>query len=306
MKTSNLDNKNKISIKQDQTKRAFAFQWAMRDAYDSRVVRENTRICLMERYCDGRPCRLSKWLKGGRKIILDAGCGSGFSALLFFGKYLKNHDYIGVDISDAIKVAKVRFAAAGYTGNFLKMNLLDIPIRDGTVDIVFSEGVLHHTDSTEKCLKFLVRKLKKGGRFLFYIYAKKGPVREFTDDYIRKCLAKMTNEEAWKALKPLTKLGMELGKANIKINIPEDIDFLKIQKGKIDLQRFFYWNICKMFYYPEYSLDEMNHMNFDWFRPFNCHRHTPDEIKKWCSDSNLAIEHINVQESGITVVAIKK
>jgi len=47
----------------------------------------------------------------------------------------------------------------------------------------------------------------------------------------------------------------------------------------------------------------MNHINFDWYRPTNCHRHTPEEIKKWCNDNGLKINNMVIQDSGITVVA---
>ena len=49
----------------------------------------------------------------------------------------------------------------------------------------------------------------------------------------------------------------------------------------------------------------MNHINFDWFRPLNCHRHTPEEVKGFCDRAGLEIEHFNVQEAGITIVARK-
>ncbi|MFZ5996232.1 MAG: class I SAM-dependent methyltransferase [Nitrospirota bacterium] len=293
------------SERQRQTRDAFGFKWAKRETYESDSMKENTRRWLLERYCDNDPSRLDKWFSGGRKIILDAGCGSGFSAMLFFSEHLRNHDYLGVDVSDAVEVAKARFREAGYPGDFLKMSLFDLPIRDETVDVIFSEGVLHHTDSTEHSIKYLARKVKKNGLFMFYVYAKKAVIREFTDDYIREQLKGMTDEEAWEALNPLTQLGMELGKMNIDIDIPADIPFLGIKKGRIDLQRFFYWNICKLYYRPEYSLDEMNHINFDWFRPLNCHRHTPEEVERWCAESGLNIVHMNVQEAGITVVAFK-
>jgi len=183
---------------------------------------------------------------------------------------------------------------------------LEIPIPDKSVDLIFSEGVLHHTDSTEQSLVALAKKLKKDGRFLFYVYAKKAVIREFSDDHIREQLRTMTDKEAWKALEPLTKLGIALGQLNVNLNVPEDIPYLGIKKGKINLQRFFYWNICKMYYRPEYNLDEMNHVNFDWFRPLNCHRHTPEEIKRYCKEAKLAIERMNIQEAGITVVALKR
>ena len=306
MKSLCLALKQKCSEHQNQTADTFGFKWSKCHTYESDAVKSRSKAWLFERYCDNDPDRLRQWLAGERKIILDVGCGSGFSALLFFGDYLKDHDYLGIDISSAVEIARELFRASGYPGDFLKMDLMDLPIPDESMHIIFSEGVLHHTDSTEKSLNFLAKKLKKGGRFLFYVYAKKAVIREFTDDYIREYLRKMTDEEAWKALEPLTKLGIALGELNIELNVPEDIPFLGIRKGKIDIQRFFYWNFLKQFYHPQFSFDEMNHANFDWFRPLNCHRHTPEEIIQWCSEAGLAIEHMNVQESGITVGAIRE
>jgi arsenite methyltransferase len=288
---------------QRQTEGAFSFKWGRRSTYESPAVQESTRRWLFERYCGGNELLLDRWLDGGRKVILDAGCGAGFSALLFFGQRLGSHDYLGIDISQAVEVARERFAEAGIPGEFLQVGLLDAPLRDATVDLIFSEGVLHHTDSTERALKHLARKLKPGGRFLFYVYAKKAVIREFTDDLIREHLRAMTDEQAWRALEPLTQLGIALGELQIEVNVPEPIPFLGIPAGRLDLQRLVYWYICKLYYRSDWSLEEMNHVNFDWFRPLNCHRQTPEEVRAWCEQAGLAIEHMDVQESGITVVA---
>jgi arsenite methyltransferase len=293
------------SAEQSQTRDAFAFKWARRDTYESPAVSTNMRNWLIERYCNGDSDQLARWLDGDRKIILDAGCGSGHSGLLLFGDHLKRHDYLGIDISSAVDVARVRFAEAGYEADFLQSDLLDLPVPDASIDMIFSEGVLHHTDSTEGAIKSLSTKLKLGGRFLFYVYVKKAVIREFTDDYVREKLRTLTDEQAWKALEPLTLLGRELGKLNVDINVPKDIPFLGIKAGKLDLQRFFYWNICKTFYREDFSMDEMNHINFDWFRPLNCHRHTESEVRLWCEEAKLSIEHMDVSDSGITVVALK-
>lgn len=291
---------------QGQTRDAFAFKWSRRDTYESPEVKENARRWLFERYCDDDPSRLDAWLADGRKRILDAGCGSGFSALLFFGDRLKDHDYLGVDISDAVEVARTRFQEAGYPAEFLKHSVVGLPIPDESVDLIFSEGVLHHTDSTRDSLLDLVRKVRVGGRVLFYVYAKKAVIREFTDDYVRQQIRDLDDEAAWKALEPLTRLGKALGDLGVTLDVPEDIPFLGIKAGRIDLQRFFYWNVCKLYYRPEYTLDEMNHVNFDWFRPLNCHRQTPEEVRQWCEEAGLEIESMNVQEAGITVNAIRR
>jgi arsenite methyltransferase len=290
---------------QEQTRQTFGFKWAQRHATESAAVQEMARNWLVERYLDGKPERLAAWLKGDRKIILDAGCGSGWSAIPFFGEHLKEHDYLGVDISDAAWVAKERFAELGYPGEFLQCSITELPIPDASVDMVFSEGVLHHTDNTEESVKLLSQKVKPNGKFLFYVYARKGPIREFTDDFIRRKIADMNDEEAWKTLKPLTALGIELGKLNIEVDVPEDIPLLEIPKGRINLQRFMYWHVFKAFFREDLSVEEMHAINFDWYRPANCHRHTPDEVKRYCAGAGLEIEHMNVQEAGITVVARK-
>jgi arsenite methyltransferase len=209
-----------LSDTQNQTKECFSFKWSRRDTYESEAVMRATKALLFKRYCNGDPGNLEKWMNGERKIILDAGCGAGLSALLFFGHHIKNHDYLGIDISDAISVAAKRFSEQGYSGDFIQCSISDLPVDDNSIDIIFSEGVLHHTDSTENAIKYLATKVKPGGRFMFYVYAKKAIIREFTDDHIRRQLASMTDEESWKALEPLTKLGIELGRLDCEIEVP--------------------------------------------------------------------------------------
>jgi hypothetical protein len=127
-------------------------------------------------------------------------------------------------------------------------------------------------------------------------------IREFTDDHVRRHLAGLSDEEAWEALRPLTELGASLAHLNVKVDIPRDIPYLGIKRGRLDLQRFFYWHICKAYYRPEFTAEENNHVNFDWFRPLNCHRQTPEEVRGYCRVARLAITHMDVQEAGITVV----
>lgn len=289
---------------QDQTKNTFGFKWAKRETYESNQVKEKAKNWLYERYLDNESQLLADWIKDGSKV-LDAGCGSGFSALLFFENILNKVHYLGVDISNAVEVAKHRFEEKNLPGEFLQADILNLPFSEPIFDVIFSEGVLHHTDSTEKAIKYLSSLLLPGGRFLFYVYIKKAPIREYCDDYIRDFFKDKDDQTTWDGLVALTKLGIALGELNLKINVTEEIPFLEIPAGEIDLQRLFYWYIFKAFYDRNFTLDEMNHVNFDWYRPKNCHRHTPEEIKKFCVEAGLVIERINIQEAGITVVAKK-
>jgi SAM-dependent methyltransferase len=287
---------------QSQTSETFGFKWHKRDTYESQAVQQASKAWSLERY-HMREGDIRDLVLG--KTVLDAGCGAGMTSLLFFGDSLKECRYIGVDISNAVDVAAQRFAEKNQPGEFIQASLMELPEELGQFDVIVSEGVLHHTDSTEAAVRYLAKRVKSGGLFMFYVYKKKGPVREFTDDFIRQGLADLSHQDAWNALEPLTKLGQTLGKLNVEIDIEEPIGVLDIPAGRINLQRLFYWHICKAFYRPDWTLDEMNHINFDWFRPKNCHRQTPDEVRTWVEESGMAIVKMDVQDAGITVMAKK-
>ena len=293
-----------VDAGQRQTSETFAFKWGREDTYSSVAVERATRSWLVERYTD-----LSQpdfWRRfGERPLVLDAGCGAGLTAGLLLGDRLHRLRYVGADISAAVDVAARRFAEAGYPGTFLQADLCTLPLPQAEFDFILSEGVLHHTPSTRAALLALARHLRPGGAIAFYVYAKKAPVREFTDDLIRDRLQGLSPREAWDALLPLTKLGQALGRLDVAVDVPEEVALLGIPAGKVDLQRLVYWCICKMYYRPEYSLDEMNHVNFDWFTPSYAHRQTPDEVRDWCTEAGLAVEAMKVEPAGITTLAVK-
>ena len=289
---------------QNQTKETFSYKWKKLDTFNSQSSLKRMRKWLIERYGD---ISNSQWLKehGDNPLLLDAGCGAGMSALELFKPIISNLRYLGVDVSDSVDVANKRFLEKGLHCGFMQCDLGDLPLHENSIDLIFSEGVLHHTNSTEKSLKYLAKLLKTGGRFLFYVYKKKGPVREFTDDYIRYKIQEMNPDEAWKALEPLTQLGIELAKIDKEINIDKKIDLLEIPSGSISVQRLFYWHVAKMFHSRELTFEEMNHINFDWYMPSNASRHSIQEILKWCEESNLIVEKQVVENAGITIIAKK-
>jgi arsenite methyltransferase len=293
-----------VSAAQSQTADSFGFKWGKRETFESEHMRRRTREWLVERY--GSIEDAGWWSEyGGAPVVLDAGCGAAYSAVELLASRLRGIRYIGMDISEAVDVAAQRFAEHGLPGAFLQADLAEPPLADGSVDVIFSEGVLHHTDSTERALKRLTRLLCPGGRFLFYVYRRKGPIREFTDDYVRDLLQGLEPEEAWQRLMPLTKLGKALGDLHVEVEVPEAVDLLEIPAGRIDVQRLFYWHVLKAYHRDEYDLDELNHINYDWFAPRNAHRQSPEDVRRWCSEAGLEIEREDVQEAGITVVGLK-
>lgn len=293
-----------VSELQKQTEKAFGFKWKKRDTYESGPSLKRVREWMRERYGD---VLAMSWLKksGDLPIVLDAGCGSAMSGMEMFGPVMDRIRYLGIDVSEAVDVACERFAEQKLKAAFMQADITNLPLPENSIDVIFSEGVLHHTDSTEDAIKALAEKIKPGGYFMFYVYRKKGPVREFTDDYIREKMQSMSEEDGWNIMLPLTKLGKMLGDLNIEVDIPEDVDLLEIPAGKINLQRLFYWHVFKAFHHPELTLDEMNHINYDWYAPANAHRQTPQQVRRWCGEAGLDVEREVIEDAGITIIARK-
>jgi SAM-dependent methyltransferase len=291
---------------QEQTGRSFDFKWRQRNTYDSPRVHTAAQEWLERRYGFGNVEKMRAFF-GSRKAILDAGCGSGFSSSLWLNPSWRQGgkaEWYGLDISRAIDVAKERLGRIPGM-SFIQGDILQLPFREESFDTIFSEGVLHHTPCTEAALKSLVPLLKPKGEMLFYIYRKKGRIREFADDYIRGIVSALDPEEAWRVLQPLTRLGGALSELRAQVEVPEDIPFLEIKAGRYDVQRLIYWHILKLFWNEAYTFDENNHVNFDWYHPRYAHRHTEEEIRCWCGEVGLTIFHFHIEESGFTVRATK-
>jgi arsenite methyltransferase len=292
---------------QRQTEDSFSFKWQQRNTYNSPQIRASARRWLVQRYGFQNAAEMESFFSSRRRI-LDGGCGSAFSSSLWMSPAWNREsdaEWFGVDISTAIDVAQELLGSIAGT-HFIQADILQLPFRAGSFDTIFSEGVLHHTPSTELALKSLVSVLELGGEILFYVYRRKGPVREFTDDYIRDVVSSLKPDEAWAMLRPLTKLGQSLAELKAEVEVPEDIPYLGIKAGRYDVQRLIYWNFAKLFWNEAFAFEENNHINFDWYHPRYAHRQTEDEVRRWCAECGLSIIHFDVQESGFTVRAIKR
>jgi len=291
---------------QEQTRSTFSYKWGdKRHTYDSPNVRRFHFQWWIDRHFETveKMEMFFAWCKG--KKMLDAGCGNGFTASVVWNTHLNEMDYLGIDIADdAVAAAKKRFVESKLKGKFELGNIQTMQL-DQTFDLIVCSGVIHHTSDPKATFMNLANHLRPGGQFVFYVYKKKAPVREFVDDYVRDQLEALSDEEAWNKLIPLTLLGKTLGELDIEIELNQDVELLGIPKGKHNLQRLFYWNFCKAFYRPEYSVEEMNHINFDWYRPLNCFRFEPDEIQAWLDEAGLQTNSFKIIESGIAVVAQK-
>ena len=291
---------------QAQTSDSFGFKWGQEATYASDKMRSTARAWLMRRYGFASVAEMRSYFSG-RSRILDAGCGGGFSSSLWMNSTWRSGgaaEWIGVDVSDAIDVC--RRSLGGIPGtSFVQADVMALPFPPESFDTVFAEGVFHHTPSTFQALIAATRVLEPAGEILFYVYRRKSPVREFTDDHVRAQVSAMVPQEAWEALRPLTRLGQTLAELGVEIEVPEDVPFLEIRAGRYDVQRLVYWHFAKLFWNDDLSFEENHHVNFDWYHPKYAHRQDRGEIEHWCHVLGLSITHLHTEESGYTVRARK-
>ncbi len=288
-----------------QTRDAFGFKWAKRDTYDTPAFRALSLDWCISKYGFGSE---KDWVGyfDSRRRILDVGCGSGYTSSLYLNHpgWTGKAMWVGADISTAVDVAQERLREFPNV-HLVQADALQLPFADGAFDTVFSEGVLHHTPSTRAALLAAARVLEPGGEFLFYVYRKKGPLREFADDYIRAQIAPLSDEAAWDAMRSLTRFGQALAETKAHVVVPEDVPLLGIRAGTFDVQRLLYYNVVKMFWNPALSFEENVHVNFDWYRPHYAHRQTAEEVRAWCAEAGLEIRHFHEEESGFSVRAVR-
>jgi SAM-dependent methyltransferase len=230
--------------------------------------------------------------------ILDAGCGNGrVTALL--RKYSKPETAIvGIDlVSHEIARRNLKNESNVF---FYKKDILNDLSELGQFDYIYCQEVLHHTENPKKAFENLCSLLSPNGEISIYVYKKKAPVREFVDDFIRENISHLPYDDATEVCKQITELGRTLSECKVKVKVP-NIDVLEIAGGEYDIQRFFYHFFMKCFWNPEMSFKDNAVINYDWYHPQLCSRHTIEEVQQWFSESGLIIGHEHVDFYGITI-----
>jgi SAM-dependent methyltransferase len=119
-------------------------------------------------------CRLERNGIDLETIRGDAGCGGGRYSAAW--RQLGARAVLGVDLS-AIGVADAHRRLTQYQPggvHVCQASVLSLPVRDGQFDVVFSNGVLHHTTDWRTGIHEIVRALKPGGFGWLYLIENPG------------------------------------------------------------------------------------------------------------------------------------
>jgi SAM-dependent methyltransferase len=102
------------------------------------------------------------------KDVLEIGCGTGVHAKLLAeaGARLS-----AVDLTPtAIELTKRRLELAGLEADVREADAEHLPYADASFDFVWSWGVIHHSEQTQKVVAEIARVLRPGGRLAFMVY----------------------------------------------------------------------------------------------------------------------------------------
>lgn len=105
----------------------------------------------------------------GGERVLEIGAGMG-TDLAQFAK----HGAIVTDLdlsSGHLALAKENFALRGLEGAFVHHDAERIPFPDDTFDVVYTNGVIHHTPNTQSVIGEILRVLRPGGKAIVMVYA---------------------------------------------------------------------------------------------------------------------------------------
>lgn len=237
------------------------------------------------------------------RFALDAGTGIGPKVETMCR--LSHGEVFGIDISDSV-VAAYKNTRHLSNAHIIKADLFYLPFKKNLFDYIISDGVIHHTPDPLKGFLTLAKYLTRKGIISIHVYKKMGPMREFTDDFIRSFSTKNDFKQCSKFCQDFTRFGKTLSDAKVKIHIPADIPILQIKKGDYDLQRFIYYNVFQCFWNENLSFKENNLVNLDWFHPAYASRHTEQEIINWFKAAKLRqIKSFRANESGVSVRGVK-
>lgn len=103
------------------------------------------------------------------KHVLEIGGGMGTDLSQFAAHGATVTD---LDLSAGhLNLAKENFTLRGLTGSFVLHDAETLPFPDDSFDLVYSNGVLHHTPNTREVVREILRVLKPGGRAIVMMYA---------------------------------------------------------------------------------------------------------------------------------------
>ena len=121
--------------------------------------------------------------------VLEIGCGTGTDAL-YMSKLNAAISYIAFDIgANVARLSKLLRNQKNI--HIFRANALRIPLRNKSINMIYSFGVFHHTSNPAKCFEEAYRVMSEKATLFFYVYsAHENNIIKYSGIWFEKTLMK--------------------------------------------------------------------------------------------------------------------
>ncbi len=170
---------------------------------------------------------------GARLLEIGGGMGIDLAQFAAHGAVVTDADLS----AGHLRLARENFAVRSLSGEFVQQDAEALVFDDSSFDVVYSNGVLHHTPDTRQVVREIYRVLKPGGRVIAMVYAedslnywrnlmwniglKEGQLRKYSmGEIMSRAVERSDNAGAHPLVKTYTKAGLrELFEDFVEIEI---------------------------------------------------------------------------------------
>jgi uncharacterized protein YbaR (Trm112 family)/SAM-dependent methyltransferase len=192
------------------------------------------------------------------KQVLEVGIGIG--GIADYMARDEGAELVGVDLGYAVDAAYRNFGENRFL-HIVQASAFQPPFKPDTFDLVYSQGVIHHTSSTKTAFDQVARLPKRGGRLYIWVYSptseNRSPLRRalmMMENALRPLIWPLPEQLQRIALLPIVPL--YLLHQNVLVRGRED-DFIR------------------------YGWREALHAARDRFTPRYAYRHSEEEVSSW-------------------------
>ena len=213
------------------------------------------------------------------KVVFDAGCGNGSHS---DGISKLGCEVVAVDVSESVYAAARYYRKHGNgRTHFVRGDLSNVPLKDGSMHVVYSSGVLHHNPSTLGALKSVAATMAAPGRIYIWLYHMEPGMKFWLQLRLRGFLQlfPMWVRKGFVKLWCVQSMVRQHVRTFFRLN--DEKDRLTWKERLIDL--------------------------YDIYTPAYRWMHTQDEVRGWYEDLGLEdIETTEVRDWGFGMVGVRK